>query len=215
MRILLDDSETTITAETIGDGLEKAAFLAHQRGRLIVEVEVDGVHWTEEDLAAPESTRRTAVELKLLTAHPGELLQETFVQSADAVEKLDELQRESAHALQSGANKLGYDKLLEALSVWAAVQTALTRGLSMGVVSPESIASSGIDFDAAVKALDARLRTLKQAMSAQDVVALCDELLYEFPPVIRMFVDLLRALARAAGDSVSQSKTERTTLAGS
>jgi hypothetical protein len=131
------------------------------------------------------------------------------------VEKLDELQRESAHALQSGANKLGYDKLLEALSVWAAVQTALSRGLSMGVVSPESIASSGIDFDAAVKALDARLRALKQAMSAQDVVALCDELLYEFPPVIQTFVDLLRVLARAAGDAVAQSKTERKTLAGS
>lgn len=198
MRILLDDKETAIKAATVGDGLEKASVLAQERGRLIVEVEVDGIHWTEEDLAAPDGAARPFTELKLLTAHPGELLQETFAQAADAVSQLDQLQRDCADLLQKGDNRPGFDKLLEVLAVWAAVQTALSRGLSLGVLSPQAVAETGIDFDGAVRSLDARLRTLHQAMGAQDIVAICDELVYEFPPVAETFVELLSALARAA-----------------
>ena len=64
MRILLDDTETNLNASTISDGLRQAATLAETRGRMIVEVEVDGIRWSEDDLTTSEGSSRAAGELK-------------------------------------------------------------------------------------------------------------------------------------------------------
>jgi hypothetical protein len=206
MRILLDDTETNLNASTISDGLRQAATLAETRGRMIVEVEVDGIRWSEDDLTTSEGSSRAAGELKLLSANPAELVRDTFSECARAVAGLDELQRDCAKLLQASRTKEGLDGLLEALAVWGAVQTGLSRGLGLGVLSAEDVAARGIDFDGAVKALDARLRSLRDAMASQDITALCDCLNYEFPPVVKTFVELLDALSQEAAAAAGTSR---------
>lgn len=206
MRILLDESETSLAAETVGDALQKAAALAGERGRMIVEVEVDGIRWSEEDLSTPETARRGAGELKLLTAHPAELLRETFEQSADAVVEVEEIQREAAKHLQAGRTKEGLNQLLEALAVWGAVQTGLSRGLNLGVLSHPALQARGIDVDGPVQALESKLRELREAIVAQDFTTLSDGLMYEFPAVAQRVAALLRSLAREADAAAAASK---------
>jgi hypothetical protein len=142
----------------------------------------------------------------LLSANPAELVRDTFSECARAVAGLDELQRDCAKLLQASRTKEGLDGLLEALAVWGAVQTGLSRGLGLGVLSAEDVAARGIDFDGAVKALDARLRSLRDAMASQDITALCDCLNYEFPPVVKTFVELLDALSREAAAAAGTSR---------
>jgi hypothetical protein len=60
MRILLDDRDTTLHADTIATALQEAATLAERSGRMIVEVHVDGIAWGEEDLASAEHVARGA-----------------------------------------------------------------------------------------------------------------------------------------------------------
>ena len=206
MRILLDESETSLAAETVGDALQKAAALAGERGRMIVEVEVDGIRWSEEDLSTPETATRGAGELKLLTAHPAELLRETFEQSADAVVEVEEIQREAAKHLQAGRTKEGLNQLLEALAVWGAVQTGLSRGLNLGVLSHPALQARGIDVDGPVQALESKLRELREAIVAQDFTTLSDGLMYEFPAVAQRVAALLRSLAREADAAAAASK---------
>jgi hypothetical protein len=206
MRILLDESETSLAASTVGEALRQAAALAGERGRMIVEVEVDGIRWSEEDLATPETAQRAAGELKLLTAHPGELLCETFEQSATAVVEVEEVQRDAAKHFQAGRNKEGLHDLLESLAVWGAVQTGLSRGLNLGVLSHGALQARGIDIDGPVQSLETKLRELREAIIAQDFTALSDCLMYEFPPVAQRVATLLRALSREAAATASAAR---------
>jgi hypothetical protein len=197
MRILLDETETSLDARSIAEALSRAADEAARRGRMIVEVEVDGVRWSEEDLASSDAIQRAAAELRLTSIHPAELLRETFVQAGAAVDEADAMQRESAEQLQSGKVGEAMASLSTALALWGSVQTALSRGLELKVLTH---AGSGepIDLDGAVAALDGQLRIVRDAIGAQDLVALGDCLLYEFPPVSARFAAMLRALAARA-----------------
>lgn len=198
MRIVLDESETHLTAESVVDAVQQAATLAGERGRMIVEIEVDGIRWSEEDLSAPDAMARKAGELRLQTAHPAELLEEMFAGASEAVREVDAIHREAAKFLQTGDNKQGYARLLEALAVWGAVQTGLTRGLGLGVLSRESLESAGIDVGATMQTLEGCLKTVREALVAQDETALSDCLLYEFPAVTERISKLLASLAREA-----------------
>jgi hypothetical protein len=198
MRILLDDRETTLRADTVGVALQEAATLAGQTGRMIVEIEVDGIAWCEEDLSRPEHTARGASEIRLSTAHPAELLRDTFAHATEAVLNAEEIQRAAARLMQSNREGEGMQKLLEALAIWGSVQTAVSRGLELGVLARDDAKSAGIDLDGAIAALDAQLRALRTAMQSQDTTAVSDCLMYEFPATTRRFAETLAALAGAA-----------------
>ena len=198
MRILLDDCETSLRADTVAGALTAASELVTGSGRLIVEVFVDGVAWTEEDLSTGDHTTRPAGEVRMTTAHPAELLRDTFAHAAEAVLNAEEIQRAAAKLMQANQVRSGFDRLLEALAIWGSVQTAVSRGLELGVVSRDEIRAKGIDLDGALTALDRQLRTLRDSMVAQDATAVSDCLLYEFPSTSKVFASTLAALANEA-----------------
>lgn len=202
MRILLDDRETDLRADTVGVALQEAATLVEKSGRLIVEVEVDGIAWCEEDLASPSHATRRAGEIRLMTAHPAELLRDTLAHATEAVLNADEIQRGAARLMQSNREGEGMQRLLEALAIWGSAQTALSRGLELGVVTRDEIKSAGIDLDGAIGALDAQLRGLRDAMKSQDATAVSDCLLYEFPATTKRFAGVLAAAASEASKRV-------------
>jgi hypothetical protein len=197
MRILLDDRETTLRADTVGVALQEAATLAGQTGRMIVEIEVDGIAWCEEDLARPEHTARGATEVRLSTAHPAELLRDTFAHATEAVLNAEEIQRAAAKLMQSNREGEGLQKLLEALAVWGSVQTAVSRGLELGVLTRDDVRAAGNDLAGAVAVLAAQLRSLRTAMQSQDTTAVSDCLMYEFPATTKRFAETLAAMAGA------------------
>jgi len=206
MRILLDDHETTLKADTVGGALQEAATLVEKSGRLIVEVEVDGISWCEEDLANTEHIQRSASEIRLSTAHPAELLRDTFANAAEAVLNADDMQRNAAKLLQANRETEGMQALLEALAIWGSVQTAISRGLELGVISRDQVRTAGIDIDGAIAELDARLRSLREAMKSSDTTAVSDCLMYEFPATTKVFAQMLAATAAEIGRTVSAKK---------
>lgn len=203
MRILLDDCETSLRADTVAGALTAASELVTGNGRLIVEVFVDGVAWSEEDLSSGEYTARPAGEVRMTTAHPAELLRDTFAHAAEAVLNAEEIQRAAAKLMQANQVRSGFDRLLEALAIWGSVQTAVARGLELGVVTRDEIRAKGIDLDGALTALDRQLRTLRDSMVAQDATAVSDCLLYEFPATTKVFASTLAALAGEAASKAA------------
>ncbi|MFZ9879825.1 MAG: hypothetical protein ACO3QC_00290 [Phycisphaerales bacterium] len=198
MRILLDDCETSLQANTVAGALTVASDLVTRSGRMIVEVFVDGIAWSEEDLASGEYTARAAGEVRMTTAHPAELLRDTFAHAAEAVLNAEEIQRAAAKLMQANQVRAGFDRLLEALAVWGSVQTAVARGLELGVVTRDEVRAKGIDLEGALASLDRQLRSLRDSMVAQDAAAVSDCLLYEFPSTTKQFAATLAALANEA-----------------
>lgn len=195
MKVLLDDMPCEVNATTVGEALDAASAVAEQRGRLIVDVSVDGTRWTESDLSNSDRTDAAAGVVHFTSAAPRELVRQTFADAADALTDADDLQRETAQLLQADHRTVSLDKLNEAISIWLQVQEAIVKGSQL----------VGLDLDAvalprpigeSISALNQRLTSLHGALTRNDVIALADTLLYEFPEVVEEWRSILDELQR-------------------
>jgi hypothetical protein len=192
MQILLDDIPCHVQAQTVGEAIEGGAEVARDRGRLIVDVTVDGSHLSEADLTSSQQQTRTARIVRLVSADPVELVRETLNDAHDALAEVDGLQREAAELLQSDERTVAMDKLGEAISIWHCVQEAVTKGTQLIGLDLDAERPDGDqDIPEAIHHLKERLNALRRALKDRDEIGLADTLLYEFPQVIEQWQKLL------------------------
>jgi hypothetical protein len=195
MRVLLDDMPCDVKATTVGEALDAAAAVAEQRGRLIVDVAVDGTPWTESDLASPDRSAAGAEIIRFTSAAPRELVRHTFADAADALINADELQRETAQLLQADQRVVSLDKLNEAISIWLQVQEAIVKGSQLVGLKLDEVALPR-PIGESISILNQRLEAVHGALAQEDVIALADTLLYEFPEVVEEWRCILAELQR-------------------
>ncbi len=194
MQILIDDLPCDMDANTVGEAIEGAANLARDRGRLIVDVTVDGARWTQADLASTRRHAQTAQVVRFSSAEPTELVRHTFADAVDALTEAGELQREAAELLQSDKGTVAMDKLGEAISIWLGVQEAIVSGTQLLGLDLETVTIGGKPFAEAVRRLTDRLGAVRKGLKESDQIELADTLLYEFPPIIEEWRHLLAEL---------------------
>jgi hypothetical protein len=195
MRVLLDDMPCDVTVTTVGEALDAAASLAEQRGRLIVDVAVDGTQWTESDLTSPDRTAAGAEVIRFTSAAPTELVRQTFADAADALIDAGDLQRETAQLLQADQRVVSLDKLNEAISIWLQVQEAIVKGSQLAGLKLDDVALPR-PIGESISVLNERLEAVHGALAQEDVIALADTLLYEFPEVVEEWRGILAELQR-------------------
>jgi hypothetical protein len=197
MQILLDDIPCHVQAQTVGEAIEGGAEVARDRGRLIVDVTVDGSHLSEADLTSAQQQTRTAGIVRLVSADPVELVRQTLSDAREALAEADGLQREAAELLQSDERTVAMDKLAEAISIWLCVQEAVTKGTQLIGIDLDAERPDGDqDIPDAIFRLKERLNALRRALQDRDEIGLADTLLYEFPQVIEQWQKLLGDLQR-------------------
>ncbi len=194
MQILIDDLPCDIDANTVGEAIEGAADLARDRGRLIVDVTVDGDLWSETDLASAGRQARTAQVIRFSSAEPTELVRQTFADAGNALTDADELQREAAELLQSDKGAAAMDKLGEAISIWLCVQKAIVSGAELMGLDLETMTVGGKPLPEAIGRLTDRLGAVRNGLKEGNVIELADTLLYEFPPIVEEWRRLLAEL---------------------
>ncbi|MHC4080723.1 MAG: hypothetical protein ACYS15_01025 [Planctomycetota bacterium] len=193
MQVLLDDMPCEVNATTVGEALDAASALAEQRGRLIVDVSVDGTRWTESDLSSPDRTDAAAEIVHFTSAAPRELVRQTFADAADALTDADDLQRETAQLLQADRRTVSLDKLNAAISIWLQVQEAIVKGSQLAGLDLDTVALPR-PIGESINALNQRLEAVHGALARDDVIALADTLLYEFPEVVEEWRRILNEL---------------------
>lgn len=194
MQILIDDLPCDMAANTVGEAIEGAADLARDRGRLIVDVTVDGARWTEADLASTRRHAQTAQVVRFSSAEPVELVRDTFEGAVDALAEADELQREAAELLQSDKGAVAMDKLGEAISIWLCVQEAIVSGTQLVGLDLETVTIGGKPLPEAIRRLTDRLNAVRRGLKEGNEIELADTLLYEFPPIVEEWSRLLTEL---------------------
>ena len=194
MQILLDEVPCNVDAGTVGEAIESASDLARQRGRLIVDVTVDGSRLTEADLASSRCHRETAEIIRFTSADPAEIVTHTFQDAEEALTEADELQREAAELLQSDMHTVAMDKLNEAIAIWLSVQEALAKGAQVMGLDLDTVHVDGTPVPEVIQRLNERLKTVRRSLQERDVITLADTLLYEFPQVVEQWRGLLRDL---------------------
>ncbi len=194
MQILIDDLPCDMDANTVGEAIEGAADLARERGRLIVDVTVDGARWTQAELASTRRHAQTAQVVWFSSAEPTELVRHTFAAAVDALTEADELQREAAELLQSDKGTVAMDKLGEAISIWLGVQEAIVSGTQLLGLDLETVTIGDKPFPEATRRLINRLDAVRSGLKQSNQIELADTLLYEFPPIVEEWRHLLAEL---------------------
>jgi hypothetical protein len=196
MNVLLDDQPCQFDAASVGEAITAAASLAEARGRMIVEVLVDGRALSQSDLDEPsnQTMRGSAGEVRLSSALPTELVRATFQDAAGALSEADALQQSAAGMIQAGQVTQAMDKLAEALSIWSSVQQALVLGAPAAGINLETELAA-IGREQALSQLNQHLKAIRDALQTRDPVGLADTLLYDLPDVVSQWRSLLHALA--------------------
>ena len=192
MQILLDDIPCHVQAQTVGEAIEGGAEVARDRGRLIVDVTVDGSRLSETDIESVRQQTRTAQIVRLVSADPVELVRQTLNDAREALSEADGLQREAAELLQSDQRTVSMDKLTEAISIWLCVQEAVIKGTQLiGLDLDAEPADGEEDLPDAIRRLREQLDAVRRGLQDKDEIGLADTLLYEFPQVIEQWQRLL------------------------
>ena len=194
MQILLDEVPCNVDAGTIGEAIESARDLARDRGRLIVDVTVDGSRLTEADLASHRRHDEAASIIRFTSADLVELVSHTFEDAEDALAEAGELQQEAAELLQSDQHTVSMDKLGEAVSIWLSVQEAVVKGTQAIGLDLDTLHVGGASFQDMIHRLNECLKTVRRGLQDRDEVTLADTLLYEFPQIVEQWRVLLRDL---------------------
>ena len=199
MRVLLDDIPCDVTATTVSQAIEAAAVVANNKGRLIVEVSVDGSQWTEQQLTSPEAQVAIADVVCLTSAEPAEMVGDTFADAAEALADADELQQDAAELLQAGQHRVSMDKLQEAISIWLSVQEAIVKSAQLIGLNLDDVVVNDTPLTASISRLNERLQTIRSALRENDLIGLADTLLYEFPEVVQEWREILDDLQQRVG----------------
>lgn len=194
MQILFDEVPCNVDAGTIGEAIASARDLARQRGRLIVDVTVDGSRLTEADLASCRRHDEAAGIIRFTSADPVEIVAHTFEDAEDALAEADELQQKAAELLHSDEHTVAMDTLGEAVSIWLSVQEAIVKGAQAIGLDLDTVHVGGESFQDMIRRLNECLKTVRRGVQDRDEVTLADTLLYEFPQIVEQWRGLLRDL---------------------
>lgn len=195
MRILLDSQPCPVDAASLGEAIMVANEIAEEQGRLVVEVLVDGMLVSDQELQEQTLLESTPESVELKTTTAMALLSETFASAAEAILEAEKIQGDAARLLQGGDTIEGMKLLSIALGTWMEVNEAVVKGLLLAGEDPETLEIDHIRLADASAALQARLTELREAISTEDSSAICDCLLYEFPEVSETWATLLGGLA--------------------
>ncbi len=196
MQVLLDDIECDVKARTVGEAIDAVAVLARNRGRLVVDVFVDGARWNEQRIASPERQTAVADVVRLISAEPAELVCQTLADAAEALADADDLQQEAARLLQSDEHTISMDKLNQAISIWLSVQQAIVKGSQLVGLDLDEIVVHDSPISASILRLNEQLKVVRSSLAGRDQIGLADTLLYEFPEVVQEWRDILDDLQR-------------------
>ncbi len=201
MHVLLDDRPCQSHAATIAEAIFEGVRLARSRGRMVVDVYVDGVLMSHDELASDTRLSRPATEVRLNTVLASDLAQDALRAASDALVEADDLHRRAAELIQAGQMGEAMGLMSQALAIWSSVQSAASQGSEAAGIDLEAVEVDGIAMRKLIETLNGKLRQLRDALSAGDTVTLADTLLYDLPPVVTEWRGLLHELARLADDA--------------
>ena len=196
MQVTLDQQPCVVAGASVWDAIAEASAIAQSKGRLIVEVIVDGAPLSDADVAELQGAALGARTVELTSAHAGALVAEVFAEVDESLALAEKLQTEAAETLQTGAQVEAMAKLAEAINIWQSAQRALTLGM-------EAMESAGGEADRSathdpVLKLRMQLDSICESLRQRDMVAIADALLYELPACVQQWRALLQSLRQLA-----------------
>jgi hypothetical protein len=194
--VLLDGTPVTCPDATLHGAIR--AGRAAAGSRLIVEVRADGVVI---DPDAPNAGTAGIARIEMSSADPVALARAALLDGADRLEEIATVQADAAGFLQTGETERAMGLLMRSREAWGGVVQTIelicqTDLLATG--APPML--GGLPLHEAHTRLKACLRSVIEALTAQDHAALADVLAYDLGDLAREWATDLRRLAEVPAE---------------
>ena len=201
MRILLDGTKCTFSAETIATAIEQGVEQAHSLGRVVVQIDVDDRTMELEQLRDSAFTSQGAREISITSLTERELLLSSLDLGQSAIEVAQIHFTKAAQLIQSGNTQDAMKEMSEGIELWQTVEQTVFRETVPQIGHPDIPEQ----LEAHVRTLRSALSTLQTAITGGDMVSLSDILLYEFPETSQEWARFLASCAtQLAGTDPSE-----------
>ena len=196
MQVLLDGQTLEhCVAESVNEAIGNAADTAREKGRLIVEVVVDGTPWEESQIQDELAGSTMKAEIVSLTSRdPRQLVISVFEDSMEALLEADTLQQSAAELMQANQIPEAMEKLNEALEIWQSVQKGVLMGAQVAEIQLDNQQVFEDRVTGAIERLNTNFTIIRDGLQSDDPIGISDTLLYEMPEVIKDWRDLLNEL---------------------
>jgi hypothetical protein len=203
MQVLLDGLPIAVARPTLADALAAGTANAQSRGRIIIEVKADGVALSDDKLGNPSSEPSGIRELRLLSADPRALVQQTVLDTVEALDQARMQQARAAELIQSGQPEEALNILQVALVTWQAVRDVVSRSAAVLDLNLETIplrgVEKGVSFNSAITGLVTHLDQVRSGLEQQDWSAVSDVVGYDMDVQAGVWRGLLVAFAEYVG----------------
>ncbi|MHC5004656.1 MAG: hypothetical protein ACYTJ0_16200 [Planctomycetota bacterium] len=202
MRVLVDDSDCGTRSGSVADAVAQIAEELRERGRIIVEVDLDGRRCAGaelDELLDGDGAGPDPAVVRLTTADPADQVGDALAAATRELGTAGRLQQEAAELIEAGDASSGMQRLGQALEIWGNVQQIVTLGVELVALPLDAATVDGMSGRELVAGLDSRLREVVDALRRRDPVGLSDTLLYDMPEITQRWRDLLAELQRMIG----------------
>lgn len=194
MKATLDGHPLTIDRPSLAAALRAGAADARERGRIIVEVFLDGQPVQGDALGEPSDDALDAQHVEMTSTDPTSLVRVTLFDAADAMESSQEEHAACAQMIHRGDIAAAMGALGQLLSTWQAVREAIAHG-GAAIGQPLSSFAPAGALEQRTKALTKQLDDLKRAVGNDDLSTVADLLEDDLRTEAGLWADSLRHIA--------------------
>lgn len=199
VKAILDGQPLAVPRPTLAAALQAAVDAARARGNVIVEVKLDGQRIGDDQLSSPADVPMGG-QLTFVSANPGELVSSAMRDAGEALTAAREEQAQAAGEVQAGRPERAMGALHGCFATWQSVLEVATQGCAMrGVGLHQALTPELGSVADAISELHGHLRSLRDALAAEDWSAVSDILAYDLDAQVSRWLALLGHLARPAG----------------
>jgi len=193
--IHIDDQPSTLSAGSLRELLAAASDQLAPAGRVVVEVRVDGTSITGPGLEDDQPTQADS-DIRVYSAKPGDLVVGVLEDVREQLAESQQMQQKAAEHLQQDEPAEAMDLVKESINGWLQAQQAVGQSAQLLQLDLEAITVEDQSVMARMTELIASLNELKDAVVANDFVALADALQYEWPEITQRWDAALGAIVK-------------------
>lgn len=195
MPIHIDDQPSTLPAGSLRELLAAVSDELAPAGRVVVEVRIDGQSVTGPDLEDDQPTKADS-DIRVYSAKPGDLVVGVLEDVRAQLTESQKLQQKAAELLQQDEPAQAMGLVKQSIDGWLQAQQAVGQSAQLLQIDLSAITIEDQTVLERMTGLIASLTELKDAVVANDFVALADALQYEWPDITERWDAALGAIIK-------------------
>lgn len=181
MAIFLDDEPVQLEGGNLETVLASASARLSDRGRVVVEVQLDGLPIVAGNYAQHQRASVSDAEIRLYSANPHELTVTTLQQVKAHLDQARQAQLQAAELFQQDKQSQALEQVIQVIEVWQQVQQAVLHSVQLLGIDVDERQVDGQTVVEMTDSLIEQLKGLHELLTVVDTVGLADVLAYEWP----------------------------------